>query len=495
MTARSWIRTLVPLAFLSGGYATTHGAPGEPTAVTVVDRDPATGELSIRYEPACDAADHHIEYGRIEDLGPVLVYSGQVCGIGTTGAFDGVIPESDSFFFLVVGNDGVALEGSYGTSLIAGSFEERADDTLDPGCALVQQLVDRCDLPTVELTAYRPQSEAYGAPLMRRAVPEAELLSPGVGIRVNGDDDDDDGTPDLDDGSVIGENDLIELTLAASLPLAPAGLEYALIRTSGDVRVWSDGAKGTEILGTADEAIVSFAGGPLTTWLEQPTAGSSSLTLVARRTSEMSIVASAELSVFTFSSIVIALGGEDQVPGDPPLVPGNHGTFEVAIELYRRGYDVHMYDEDVVSASGAGLAFDEVVSAVRDRGVGRIAIYGYSHGAGSTNDLARRLDDNRASIGTFSIDFTGYVDAIDNDSDIDIGTETELPPSTGYHANYYENPGCGLFVLCGGPIAGADFDLDVNTTPWGAELDHFTVDDAPEVIQGLLDQLVIQVAP
>ena len=110
-------------------------------------------------------------------------------------------------------------------------------------------------------------------------------------------------------------------------------------------------------------------------------------------------------------------------------------------------------------------------------------------------DLARRLDDNRGTIGTFLIDFTGYVDGIDNDSDIDVGTETALPPSTGYHANYYENPGCGLFALCGGPIAGADFDLNVNTTPWGASLGHFTVDDAPEVKDGLRDQLLERVLP
>ena len=54
------------------------------------------------------------------------------------------------------------------------------------------------------------------------------------------------------------------------------------------------------------------------------------------------------------------------------------------------------------------------------------------------HDLARRLDANRESIGAFSIDFTGYVDGIDNGSDFDIGTETALPPATGYHANYYK---------------------------------------------------------
>jgi hypothetical protein len=347
----------------------------------------------------------------------------------------------------------------------------------------------------VELIAYRPQSESYGGPFQRLAIPDSEELAPGAGIRVNGDDDDGNGIPDADDSQVSGENDLIEVTLSTSLPIPPAGLEYALVRSAGDVRAWTASDKGTDVLGSSESALLSFDAGPVTLWLEKPTVGTSSLAVVARRTSDGSVVASDTLNLHAFTSIVIALGGEDQVPADPPSEPDNHGTFQVAIELYQRGYDVHMYDEDVVSASGAGAAYDEVVSAIRDRGVGSVAVFGYSHGAGSTNDIARRLDDNRGSIGTFSIGFTGYVDGIDNDSDIDIGTETALPPSTGYHANYYENPGCGFFALCGGPIAGADFDLDVTSTAWGSGLGHFTIDDAPEVKTGLIDQLILQVAP
>jgi len=115
------------------------------------------------------------------------------------------------------------------------------------------------------------------------------------------------------------------------------------------------------------------------------------------------------------TSVVIALGGENQVPADPPLEPSNHGTFQLAITLEQKGYDVHMYDEDVVPANGAGAAYNEVLAAVRSRMVTGVAIYGYSHGGGSTNDLARKLNADRASIGTFSIDFTAYVDGIDND--------------------------------------------------------------------------------
>jgi len=190
---------------------------------------------------------------------------------------------------------------------------------------------------------------------------------------------------------------------------------------------------------------------------------------------------------------VVALGGEGMVPADPPLEPANHGTFQVALQLYDLGMDVHMYDEDVVVADGSGQAYDEVVRAIKEREVTSVAIFGYSHGGGSTNDLADLLDSNRADIGAFDITYTAYSDGIDNRSDIDIATESALPPSTLYHANYYENPGCGLFSLCGGPVAGADINLDVTSTPWGAGLDHFTVDDAPEVTEAILNQILSMV--
>ena len=39
--------------------------------------------------------------------------------------------------------------------------------------------------------------------------------------------------------------------------------------------------------------------------------------------------------------------------GDPPPQPDNNGIFNLAIELYKLGFDVHMYDEDLVGADGA----------------------------------------------------------------------------------------------------------------------------------------------
>lgn len=317
-------------------------------------------------------------------------------------------------------------------------------------------------------------------------------MTPGTGIRVNGDDDDADGTADRDDGAVAAENDLVEITLTADPPTPPPGYEYVLTRTSGNIRVWSAQTKGTEIIVSGNNVVLTFAGMTRTLWVENPLGGSADLTFSARATPSGTVIASDTVHFFPFSSIVIALGGEGQVPADPPLEPTNHGTFQTAIILYRMGYDVHMYDEDVVNSTGAGAAYDEVVSAIQRRAVTGVAIYGYSHGGGSTTDLAERLNNNRATIGSFSINYTAFIDGIRNNSDIDIASETQLPPSTAYHANYYERAG-GL--LQGNSVPGANLNVNVTMTPWGSGLTHFTIDDEPMVLQGIMDLLVAHVVP
>jgi hypothetical protein len=463
--------------------------PGEATDLQVTGYDPGTGEISLTFQAACGATDHHLEFGPLGAVG-TLGYSGQVCGIGN-GSYDTFNPGAGSYFFLVVGDDGSGVEGSYGLSRIGGVEAERSADLLDPVCAFTQDLSLRCDgpfTPSLDVTAFRPQTEGYGAPFQRRAVPETEEVVPGAGIRVNGDDDDGNAVPDRDESGVPGENDLIEVALSASPPIPAAGFEYVLRRGGPSLRVWSDAVKTTAILDANDEMAVDLSAGPLTVWAENPSGGSAALALVARRLSDAFETGIDSVQFHPFSGIVIALGGENQVPGDPTLDPGNQGTFEIAITLYQMGYDVHMYDEDVVSSSGAGAAYNEVVRAVHDRGVASVAIYGYSHGGGSTVDLAVRLDQNRATIGTFAIDFTAYVDGIRNNSDIDIATETQLPP-TNYHANYYEHPGCGFLQLCGGPITGADLNMNLGST-----YTHYQIDDAPEVTSDLLNRLVAHVA-
>jgi hypothetical protein len=491
-----WIGMIVLI--LTGGFSALPAVtPGEATDLVVTGYDPATGNIQLTYTPACSASNHHIEYGLIQDISTTS-YSGQECAIGTSGAFNSFNPGAGSYYFMVVGDDATGIEGSYGTGFIGGTEAERLEDLLDPVCAFTQDLSQRCDgpfLPILDLTAFRPQSEFYGMPLQRTAVPDSDEFLPGAGIRINGDDDNSNGQPDSADVGVPGENDLIEVEVTLDPPAPPPGFEYVLTRTDPAIKAWTDPTKSSELFGGGNSFVVTLPSTTESLWIENPAGGTSDLALSAREISGGAIVASDQIHFYPFTGIVIALGGEGQVAGDPTLDPGNHGAFELAIVLYRGGYDVHMYDEDVVSSSGSGSAYNEVVSAVQSRAISGVAIYGYSHGGGSTNDLARRLNDNRGSIGIFNIAYTAYIDGIDNGSDIDIGTETALPPSTAYHASYYENPGCGFFALCGGPISGADLNLNVSSTPWGASLDHFSVDDAPEVLLGILDQLVIQLAP
>ena len=97
--------------------------------------------MSISYTPACGAANHTIVFGSLEGLA-AYDYTGQVCGIGTHGEFGGFVLGDGSYYFLVVGNDGVSAEGSYGTDSALG---ERPEDIGDPPCAFVQDLTLRCD--------------------------------------------------------------------------------------------------------------------------------------------------------------------------------------------------------------------------------------------------------------------------------------------------------------------------------------------------------------
>ena len=475
--------------------------PGEAGNVIVTALNPDTGELSLTWQAGCEAAGHHLIYGPLSQVA-TYGYAGQVCGLGMGGNWTGSVPPGGaplpgdgSVFFLVVADDNAGIEGAYGLSFDGEGWAERPASGLGGACPFTRQLVRVCDLPaapSVALTGYRQQTQTYGQIFLRRAIPEAQEQTPGAGIRINGDDDNANATPDRNEAPVTAENDLIEVELDADLP-PPYGVEYVLIRTNPNVRVWSSALKATELLTSGDVLTLDLPASGQTVWLENPTGGAADVRLAARAVSSQVEVATDTLHTFPFTSIVIALGGESQVPDEPLLEPTNHGTFKLAIDLYDQGYDVHMYDEDVVIANGSGAAYNEVVRAVSQRGVGSVAIFGYSHGGGSTTDLAVRLNANRATIGSFVIPLTAYVDGIENDSDFDLNSENDLPPTTQYHASYYQNPGCGFLQLCGAPVPGADLNLNVNTTPWGAGLDHFEIDDAPEVLQGIMDAILIRV--
>ena len=331
---------------------------------------------------------------------------------------------------------------------------------------------------SVQMTAYRQQSAGYGAPFQRLAVPDALEESPGAGIRANGDDDNGNSTPDRDElATVSGENDLIEVTLSVSPATAPVGYEYALVRSNVNIKVWSASLKTATILGANAEQVLPFGGGgTLTVWVESPNGGAAGLELHARPAGGGATLASDTIQFYPFTSVIIALGGEGQGPSDPP--DSNHGAFNIAKSLYAQGYDVHMYDE--------------VVNAVQLRGIGIVYIFGYSHGGGSTYDLAERLDINRASIGTFTMPYSAYIDGIENDSDIDLDSERRRPLTSAYHVNYYQRSD---FLIKGNSITtgGAEVDINVNSTPWGGGLVHGSIDDHANVRSGVLDPLLLRV--
>lgn len=328
--------------------------------------------------------------------------------------------------------------------------------------------------PTADLTAYRPQHRTGYAPFARTPVPDADeennTLGPGIRINHTGDTD------------PAGEDDLIEVLLT----IDPPGAELMLRRETGALRVWTtrDKQTGTEIPFTSDRT-AALPIGPtdtqLTLWIEWADAAPATAALSVEPLNDTAILDT--LRFHAFQGIVAALGGEDQTPADPP--DPNAGTFVVAVSLYNQGYDVHMFDEDNVAADGSGPVYDEVVNAIQNRSVNDVAIYGYSHGGGSTYDLADRLDLNRAGIGVFEITWSSYVDSVSNNSDLDVAQELRRPPSTAYHANHYQH-GAFLpdFFLDGGPVPDSNpppTGLDVETTPWGASSTHFDVDDYPEV--------------
>jgi len=362
--------------------------------------------------------------------------------------------------------------------------------TLDEWCLVVNDPPPPATLPSVDMIAYRPQSETYGAPLLRRRVPEAEEQGPGAGIRINGDDDDADSTPDGIDPSVAGENDLIEVEWVVGQVPAPPGYEYVIRRSNSSIKVWSSASKGTAILDGSNESIVSPGATTGSVWVENPSGGSASLVFEARAISDLSVASSDQIDFFPFTSLVIGLHGEFQFPTDPPFGP-NEGVSVLAVALHEEAYDSHMYVENDVAADGSGAVYDEIVSAVQDRGVTSIAFYSFSHGGGSIYDLSERLDANKATIGTFDILFTAYIDGIENDSDFDLDPEVRLPVSTAYHVNYYQS--FGIIPPWGSSVPGADVDVNVTGTLWGFLLVHISITNSGIVQAGIHDPLVARV--
>lgn len=397
-------------------------------------------------------------------------------------AFSGCIgeaPATQDCICADMNGDGAVDLADY--ALLTLVFASASDET-PPDCTGSTDV-----LADATLTAHRPQNGAGYAPLAKIAVADGDEESPtrGPGIRMNAPGDAD---PD-------GEDDLIEVLVTVD----PPGGDVALRRSDTALRAWTtrDKLPGTEITFSADrtDALPIGAGqASVTVWIEWASPNPGTATLAVEPLA--SAIARDVLTFHTFTSIVIVLGGEGQVPSYP--VDPNSGTFVVGEALYRSGYDALLFDEDVVAADGSGAAASAVEDAILHRGVTGVAIFGYSHGGGSTYSLADRLDARRPLLGVFTIHYTSYCDAVRNNSDVDVNQELRRPPSTNYHLNHYQHGTLFEdFFLDGGPVPDSNpppTGLDVETTAWGANSTHFEVDDFVQVRSAIEATLGAQIA-
>jgi hypothetical protein len=147
MIQRILVPTLIVLATtLALGSVQAQTTPGETSGsplapLLVTDRDPATGEMRLSYQSGCDSTDNNIYIGPLEQVSS-LAWSDEACSIGTTGTVSGFNPGAGSYFFVIVGNDGID-EGSYGQQNLGGSIVERGPH-VGSTCGEVQNLANAC---------------------------------------------------------------------------------------------------------------------------------------------------------------------------------------------------------------------------------------------------------------------------------------------------------------------------------------------------------------
>jgi hypothetical protein len=290
-------------------------------------------------------------------------------------------------------------------------------------------------------------------------------------------------------------------------------LTYVLKRQNSNIKVWDSQTMGTALLDSGTEATITFSAATKTVWVENPSGSDADLELIAR--SGTTDICSDKVHFYPFASIVVVFGGNEQVPSDPVVDQGS-AMFVIATNLYAKGYDVHMYNQNTVGGDGAGVPYDEVVGAIQHRNVNQVAIFGYSYGGDATHDLAGFLNANQASIGTFTLSFSAYVDAVERNGWLipPPPSQRERPPGSAYHVNYYQMPHGGLFVVgehaLGGDTIipnppGANVEVNVRAT-WDPLVTHYfdpagmsppdrSIDNNANVMSGILSSFLSTVTP
>ena len=108
--------------------------PGSGSSMTASRTDPAGTSIQVAWDAAtCPAADYRVLYGSLDSVSSYDV-DGAVCGAGLTGSvLWSDVPPGD-LWFVVVGGDGLGLEGTWGTD---GAGNPRAGSTPSGLCGTV----------------------------------------------------------------------------------------------------------------------------------------------------------------------------------------------------------------------------------------------------------------------------------------------------------------------------------------------------------------------
>jgi hypothetical protein len=348
------------------------------------------------------------------------------------------------------------------------------------------------------LTAYRSMhgpNGSYGL-FTKTAVAEANESSPtlGPGIRLNWDHDNGSSEQDrirINSIPIPGENDLIEIRVDV-----PAGANNLVLEVAWNMTLFTSAQGGTPVTLTEHEAFVSrrtvplaVTGGSQTFFVQwHGDHGIGDIKLVNANTENVVDT----LKFHSFQSIVIGFSGETagSFLGNMPYL--EQPTYDIAVDFYNRGYDAYYYDVFWHSPTGAqppglaGRAVDDVLAAIRYRGVTHVGSFGWSHGGGATYLLMQtlnKLKDLNLLKEAFTVDATAYIDAVRYDAfsgTFNPFPEPRKPVLTSAHANWYQT---NITPFQGTSVTGSDIDVDF--TP---QLDPENILDHVEVAIEVSDQ-------
>lgn len=157
------------------------------------------------------------------------------------------------------------------------------------------------------------------------------------------------------------------------------------------------------------------------------------------------------LKFHTFESIVVGFSGETLGASWGIAIPYlAQPTYDIAVDFYNRGYDVHYYDvydhrpSSILNNDLMGPAPLEVLEAIIYRKVTHVGAYGWSHGGGAVYllmALLQELKQSGALTHAFTVDATAYIDAISLYAPlihINPFAEGDRPALTNNHANWYQ---------------------------------------------------------